>query len=361
MKGVALNPNTCLQFTDHLAPICVIMDIPLLVTDELYNQQVQQYYPELKTLLMEWLKFTPQYLIENFDVFFQSEPWERTSFYRNFESLEKKFNKVVRNVHCPHGFSDKIFWLEKCVYEDITLVYGENMLDQFREQGLEKKLNVYVRVGNYRFAYYKRHQPFFDALAEKEIFSQFSSKKPIILYAPTCQDPEKNSSFLFSDPLFQNLPSDYNLLVKLHPVLEETHSPQLYKAIGKYEKQGNIVFVKDFTLIYPILAKSDIYVGDMSSIGYDFLVFNRPMFFLNQLRRDSRKDRNTFLYKCGIEIFPEEYSKLYSIIDANLDSDRERFYEIRQNMYHYTFDPEVPFDRLRQNIIKSYSSPKKWV
>jgi hypothetical protein len=359
-KGVGLNPNTHGQLTDHLAPLCVIMDMPLLLTDEGHCQQVQELYPQIKTLLLNWEEVTPEYLISHFDVFFQSEPWDRHDFYAKFQFLENKYQKTVRNVHCPHGFSDKIFWLEKCAAEDITLIYGANMLDMLRDQGVFDQLNAYVRTGNYRYPYYRKHQVFFDQVIERKIFSRFVYQKPTILYAPTCNDLEHTTSFFNSNPIFEKLPSDYNLIIKLHPELEETDGPALYRTIGKYEKKGNIVFVKDFPLIYPILARSDIYIGDMSSIGYDFLAFNRPMFFLNQIKRNSKTDRNLFLYRCGVEVMPEQYENIYSILESNLSLDQERFSSIRSQVYQYTFGDEIPSEDLFRAIQGVYSSSKSW-
>lgn len=359
-KGVGLNPNTYIHLTDHLAPLCVIMDMPLLLTDEKHCDQVQAWYPGIKTLLVNWSDVTPDYLISHFDIFFQSEPWDRRDFYSKFKSLEEKYHKTVRNVHCPHGFSDKIFWLEKCVNEDISLIYGDNMLDLFREQGLFERLNAYVRTGNYRYLYYQQHQEFFDHLIEEKYLSQFTHKKPMILYAPTCADQEQTTSFFHSNPIFEKLPPHYNLIVKIHPTLEETNAPHLYRMMGKYQKNGRIIFIKDLSLVYPILAKSAIYIGDRSSIGYDFLIFNRPMFFLNQTKQDSKIDRNLFLYRCGTEIRPEDYEQIYSIIESTLPSDQADFSTIRSEVYRYTFGQEVPMRQLKEAIIASYSSPKKW-
>ncbi|WP_068471324.1 CDP-glycerol glycerophosphotransferase family protein [Candidatus Protochlamydia phocaeensis] len=359
-KGIGLNPNTYIHLTEHLAPICVAMDIPLLLTDERHDEEARRLYPGLKTLLINWEDVTPHYLIEHFDVFFQSEPWHRHDFYSKFKGLEEAYHKDVRNVHVPHGFSDKIFWLEKCVWEDITLIYGENMLDLFKELGIAQHLNATVRTGNYRYAYYRMHQAFFDQIAEERVWSRFAKKQPTILYAPTCHDQEHTTSFMQAQPLFEYLPSGYNLLVKIHPALEETDGPALYQMMGKYEKKDNVVFVQDFPLVYPLLSKADLYVGDMSSIGYDFLAFNRPMFFLNQRKRDAKTDRNLFLYRCGFEIKPEQYKDFYQIMDSQLPFDQERYAAIRSEVYRYTFGEELSFDQLKKAITQAYFSPKKW-
>lgn len=357
---IGLNPNNYSHLTEHLAPLCVIMDVPLLLTDEDYSRKVQSLYPRLKVLLVAWEEVTPRYLIENFEVCLQSEPWNRHDFYRTFDPLEEKYKKVMRCVHCPHGFSDKIFWLEKCVYEDITLVYGDNMLDLFKASGLYNHLNIAVRTGNYRYAYYKRHQAFFDHFVEEEVWKGFSSQQPTILYAPTCNQMDSSSSFLEADPLFELLPAHFNMIVKIHPALEETDPSSLYRMMGKYEKKNNIVFIKDLPLVYPLLARSDIYIGDMSSIGYDFLTFNRPMFFLNHTRSDPKTDRNLFLYRCGIEVKPEHYGEIYSIIATSVSSDQEKFSKVRKDVYDYTFGHPLADEEIRLGIKQACSSPKKY-
>jgi hypothetical protein len=357
-EAVALNPNTYSHFTEHLAPLCVIIGMPLLLTDETHAEDVKRWYPGIKTWLVPWQDFNPDYLVAHFDVFFLSELWNRNYFYAKFQALEKLYQKSVRTVHCPHGFSDKIFWLEQVALEDISLIYGDNMLDILKEQGMFEKLNAYVMCGNYRASYYRQHQSYYHQLIESEKLSHLNKKNRTILYAPTRQDQEENTSFMDADVIFANLPSDYNLIVKLHPALEEFDAPTLYQMMGKYEDQENILFIKDYPLVYPLLERADLYLGDMSSVGYDFLFFNRPMFFLNQNRRDSKSDRNAFLYRCGVEIMPEQYHKAYQIIEANLPYDQERYFQIRQDVYAYTFGQERSFADLKTDIIQAYSSNK---
>lgn len=236
-KTIALNPNSFIHLTEHLAPLSAIMGMPLLLTDENHEEIVKKYYPDVQTLLLNWQEVTPQYLIENYDVFFQSEPWPRKDFYRNYQKLEQYHQKQVRNVFCPHGFSDKLFWFEKCVWEDITLFYGQNMLDMLKSLEIEQNLNAAVRTGNYRFQFYKKHKTFYDKIADEEVFGKFAKKQPTILYAPTCNDQDNNTSFMDSDAIIGKLPDSYNLIIKIHPELEETNGPALYKMMGKYEKK----------------------------------------------------------------------------------------------------------------------------
>lgn len=359
-KGVGVNPSANTHYTDHLAPICTVMGIPLLFIDDLDYELGKKYYPGLNADKIDYDAFDPEYLIANYDVLFMSDLWDRKAFREKYFHLEMKYQKRLRNVHCPHGFSDKGFYLKKSANEDITLIYGQNMLDQLKYYQSFDNLNAYVISGNYRYTYYKKHKKFYDKLIQEEILSQFSEKRPTILYAPTWLDLEESTTFFdASKYIIDALPQKYNLIVKLHPRLELDDTVKYYQIVGRHQGKNNILFLKDFPLVYPLLAYSDIYIGDMSSVGYDFLAFNKPMFFLNKQKRDSKTDRGLYIFRCGTEVTPEQYPKLYQIIEENLPTDKERFEAIRNEVYTYTFGPEKPFPELKQEIIAAYNTPSK--
>ncbi|MBA3815848.1 MAG: CDP-glycerol glycerophosphotransferase family protein [Parachlamydiaceae bacterium] len=355
-KGVGLNPLSQIHYTDHLAVVCIIMGIPLLFLDEADYALGLKCYPELQADLQAYNQFNPEFLITNYDVLFMSDLWDKRTFHEKYGPLEKKHNKVLRHVHCPHGFSDKGFYLKKCANEDITLIYGQNMLDLLKHHGVFENLNQYVITGNYRLSYFNQHRAFYNELVSKEVFSRFAKKQPVILYAPTWMDLEDSTSFFeVYAYLLDNLPAEYNMIVKLHPRLELDDTALYYHIIGKYEQHPNIIFLKDFPLVYPLLAHSDIYIGDMSSVGYDFLTFNKPMFFLNQQKRDVKMDRGLYLFRCGTEIKPDAYPLIYRFLEANLPTDQERFSHIRKEVYDYTFGPERSFAEIKADIVKAYT------
>lgn len=356
-KGVGLNPASQIHYTDHLAVVCIIMDIPLLFLEEADYQMGMKYYPGLKAQLEEYQNVNPEYLIENYDVFFMSDLWDRRTFHEKYGPYEKRYNKVLRNVHCPHGFSDKGFYLQKCAMEDITLLYGQNMIDQLKHHGVFQNLNQYVITGNYRYTYFKEHRVFYDEIIQKEVLSHFEKKQKTILYAPTWLDLEESTSFFDAyEHILGKLPDDYNMIVKLHPRLELDDTVQYYRIVGQYEKKKNVLFLKDFSLVYPLLAHSDIYLGDMSSVGYDYLPFDKPMFFLNKQNRDAQNDRGLYLFRCGVEVSSQEYSSLYSIIEKNIETDKENFSAIRKEVYDYTFGSERAFSDIKKDVIAAYNT-----
>ncbi len=357
-KGVGLNPQSQIHYTDHLAVICILMDIPLLFIDELDYSLGVKYYPGLQALKREYDSFHPEFLIANFDVLFMSDLWDRHTFHERFGPLETKYKKTLRHVHVPHGYSDKAFYLKKCANEDITLIYGQNMLDMLKEQEVFDQLHRYVMSGNYRYTFFKQHRAFYDKIVQDEVLSHFDKSRPVILYAPTWMDLEDSTTFFSAyQHILEKLPSDYNMIVKLHPRLELDDTVQYYHIVGKYEHKPNILFLKDFPLVYPLLAHADLYLGDMSSVGYDYLPFNKPMFFLNKLKRDALHDRTSYLFRCGVSVLPDRFGQIYDIIAKNREGDAERFGSVRQEVYNYTFGPERRFADIKADIIAAYTLP----
>lgn len=335
------------------------MGIPLLFIDENDFELGQKYYPGLHAQSIDYDLLTPEYLIANYDVLYLSEQWDRHTFHEKFHLLELKYGKTLRHVHVPHGFSDKGFYLRKTANEDIPLLYGPHMLDMLKRYGVFSNLRSYVLSGNYRYTYYKMHAPFFDKIVQEEVTGRFSNPElPMLLYAPTWKDLEESTSFFDAcSSVIDHLPREFNLLVKLHPRLELDDPGLYYHLVGKYEKKPNVLFLKDFPLVYPLLAKAALYIGDMSSVGYDFLPFNRPMFFLNQQKRDSKIDPGLTLFQCGIEIHPDQYPQLHKIIEKELPEDQVRFGAVREQMNAYTFGEERAFADIKKDIVAAYNAP----
>lgn len=357
-KAAGINPQSQIHYIDHLAVVCIMMGIPLLFIDPNDYELGLKYYPGLKAEIVDFDEMTPEYLISKYDVLFMSDLWDRGTFHEKYKTLEMKYNKTLRHVHCPHGFSDKGFYLKKCAREDIALLYGQNMIDQLKHHNVFRELKSYVVTGNYRYTYFKQHRKFYDKIIQDEVLSRFVVKQPIILYAPTWMDVEESSTFFDAyESILGSLPNNYNMIVKLHPRLELDDTAKYYNIVGRFEKKPNVVFLKDFPLVYPLLAYTDIYLGDMSSIGYDFLPFNKPMFFLNKQRRDPKTDRGLYIFRCGVDIKPDAYPLLYKFIDVNLPDDKQRFESIRNEVYNYTFGQERPFNEIKKEIVAAYNLP----
>jgi CDP-glycerol glycerophosphotransferase (TagB/SpsB family) len=198
------------------------------------------------------------------------------------------------------------------------------MVEMLKELGIWSSLSSHTIVGNYRLAFYRKYQSFYDQLAEQEILSKFPSKNPTLLYAPTWRDADHSTSFFdYGKQIISQLPASWNLIIKLHPLLEQRDPAQFYFIAALAEQKPNALLIQEFPPVYPILSKADVYLGDFSSVGYDFLAFERPMFFLPTLSRGR-------LHSCGITIDPSR--NIYSQLQTT-----NHHAEIQQQLYRSAF------------------------
>ncbi len=252
------------HYIDHLAPFCALMDWPLVVWEDSIANAVRQFYPQVQ-LIHDSIVPPNVVACDN-------------------RALLKLYGITSgRMLWLPHGLSDKGWkssFFETLGEEDLLLVYGQRMRDVLAA----KKVTIpQLSVGNFRWKFYQQHREFYNKLMTE----RFGDRR-FILYAPTWEDSEKNST------LWDVLPKlEQNVLVKVHPNTQKRFMPELERAKGRVE------ILEDFPPIYPLLDRTDIYIGDMSSIGYDFLHFNKPMFFLC---REKTQDESTFLMRCGTQI-----------------------------------------------------------
>ena len=322
------------------------MDVPVVTDEEYLAQVIKKYYPQVKPLYIPQHAQILEFLVHEYDVLFVS-----SANYRKDLSplLEVIFRKKMQFWYCPHGNSDKP--MKQFGQQNLSLIYGNQMEDRLKNQEILPKLDAYVKTSNYRFPFYWKYQDFYDKLAQEEVFSGFKKKQTTILYAPTWQDLESSSSlFDVGLPLVEQLPDSYNLIVKLHPWLEH-HQPGYVNLIReKYQDRPNVVVLSLFPLVLPLLKRTDIYLGDFSSIGYDFLYFNRPMFFFDaEKRTDKEREASNFLHSCGIQIPESAYNNIYSFIKQNLDQ-QEEIKEKRSKLYRYTFGEDRDFDEIRKEL-----------
>jgi hypothetical protein len=316
---------------DHLAPFCSLMQIPLVLTDEELLQKARLYYPDLELLYWNCLE-APFEVVRSFDTLFYSTP--RCMFDEVFFIAEATLRKKMKTIWLPHGNSDKghaSFLMEGLKDEETILVYGPKMVDFLKTK---KVFRSTISIGNFRLEYYRRHKKFYDSLLQE------LPPMKTILYAPTWQDGENSSSFFQVAPaLIEQLPSDIFLLIKLHPNLEKTID--VLQFILQNETHPNIRFISGFTPVYPILERADLYLGDMSSVGYDFLSFNRPMFFFNPTSRDPA-DPGRYLHRCGQTLEPDQ------II---FNDEQSHLTQVRQETYAYTFGNQA-WDTVQQEILQ---------
>jgi teichoic acid glycerol-phosphate primase len=301
------------HYIDHLAPFCALHGWPLIVCEGAVGDLARRYYPGLEVIERPlWNLTLPKTVVA-------CDP-------RPLIESAIPGNPKINLLWLPHGNSDK-GW-NSPIFEPLrgetALVYGQKMIDFMKENQVCPRM---IRVGNFRERFFAQNRSFYDRLLANEIF--LPKARMTYLYAPTWNDAEGNGCFWEMFPILTaHLPDDCNLIVKIHPNTALQFAPEIERILGQYAKRTNLFFLTEFPPIYPLLSICDAYIGDMSSIGYDYLFWKRPMYFLK------KAVRSQFLYRCGIEIFPDQ---IPSIFEKNNNEDRKA---IQAKVYAYTFDPE---------------------
>ena len=343
--GLIYGPSS--HYVDHLAPLCAILEIPLVVTCENIAKQIKQFYPEVKPLLLNPIE-APTICIRSFETFFVCTP--KALFNETFFLTQLLEKKTVETIWCPHGNSDKghtVPYMEGLKEETLSLVYGEKMLDFLREKNAFSSLKRYAQTGNYRKAYYEKYRSFYDPLVEKLLFPALKEENTTVLYAPTWEDAENSSSFTLALPyLVENLPEGYNLIVKPHPNLLTEENKAL---LTQFTERQNVFLLEEFPPIYPLLTKTAIYIGDMSSIGYDFLSFTRPMLFITPTKKEIRQKLS--LFTCGHVIEHTQIESIYPLITKEAG---QKFAAEQQYLYGRTFAEKGSISALKEEIETLY-------
>ena len=314
LGGILLAPDT--HHLDHLAPLCSLLKIPLILSTQEQQRLATTYYPDLATRPLE----SAEAIVKQFDSLITSTP--RALFDQTFFFAQHLLGKEIETFWCPHGNSDKgrvSTFMEGLKEEGTALVYGPLMADFLKAKGITAQQ---ITIGNYRLAYFEKHRGFYKGLLPP------LQKTTTRLWAPTWNDEEKSSSFPWAlQPLLQNLPEKWQLIIKLHPHLYDQFTSKIAALKSQIEERPNIHLVEGFPPIYPLLEKVDLYVGDRSSIGYDYLAFDRPMVFFD------KPNPHLPLLSCGPTA---PFADPYPTIVEEL-SNKERYSEQRQRLYKQTF------------------------
>jgi len=350
VKKLALCTHTAYNLLDHLGPLAYALNMPLLVTEESNMRLIERYYPMIKAILVDVEKLSCEKLVDNYDMIFQSVFYD-VNLIQYFAEMK---NKKICFTWAPHGNSDKGYKepvLERILDQDIVLLYGDHMINRLKKQQLFDKIPPYILTGNYRLSFFQKFRNFYQKTINNEIFSKLNPQNPTILYAPTWNDVENLTSFFNqAKKVIENLPSHYNLIVKAHPLLAEK-DPAKYYASFPSRENDNVLMLEDFPPIYPLLANVDIYLGDFSSVGYDFLHFNKPMFFFKS--SDSIEEGFLYLHQAGITI-PNNCKDLYGFIDEKVTNWDPELSKKQRDIYNFAFGEPKDFKQLENEIDEAF-------
>ncbi len=346
------SPDTHL---DHLVPLAAEMQLPLILSDSHSLNLVHRYYPAMEATLLDPYDLSLSFIADSFDLIFQTGRFWAVQIVPQIELLTGKRLLVV---FCPHGNSDKKYSVDPnnyLVWQQIALLYGDHMRDLLKATGGYAKIAHPIFTGNFRYQFYRKHQLFYDQLFAKMLPSSFDPSLPILLYAPTWDDDENPSSFFdHTLPLIKEVTAEWNVIVKPHPFLKERHPAMAFYIQAECEQTERVFFLDDFPPIYPVLAKSDAYLGDYSSVGYDFLAFDRTMIFLNPGNLDPATCRGAHLHRCGVTASKLKQGEWLAFL-RRAHQESSRFASIRQATYRYAFGEERCPLALKKQILTAAS------
>jgi len=330
---------------DHLAPLCSLLNVPLIVNDEKIYALSKIFYPNLSVSLVNTFE-VGYYLLENAKLIISC--LAKSYLELIFFPYSDLFKKKVKTIWCPHGNSDKglkSIYFEALVNETCILVYGEKMLDVLKAKKITSPNMKVIKIGNYRKRYYEKHIFHYQNLVEKHLPSLKEDKKKY-LYAPTWEDDESNSSVpLFFEKVAKLLKISEILFIKLHPNTLKKEDLKLQKIIWELEENPQVHFIRDFPPIYPILDNISAYLGDFSSIGYDALSFKIPMGFLLP---SGKTVENSKLFSCGIT-FSSKISANNTYLEK-IFKNAKSFTSMQDELYQYNFSDN---ENLKEDLLQA--------
>lgn len=280
------------HFLDHLAPLAIFLDLPLLLPSFKDYELVLTYYPEAKVHFVRGEELVLEQLLKKYNMLLYST-FNRRAFEKEVGACK------LKTVFVPHGNSDKSAHIPLFQEEEKAFIYGARMRDFFQAE------KAFV-IGNYRKAYFEKKQ-YPSPL-------RFEKKQPTILYAPSLGS--------FHEEILE-VPEHFNLVIKLHPLFERERRGLL----ARLPRKPHIQILEDYPLVYPLLKEIDLYVGDISSVGYDFLAFNKPLVFIEG-------EGPLFSHRFGRVVTRQG---LWSGIEEALEKDTALYETERKEGYEYTF------------------------
>lgn len=155
-----------------------------------------------------------------------------------------------------------------------------------------------------------------------------------VLYAPTFRDDEVENPKLHMnvEKLREKLPKNIVILLRLHPHIS-----------GNLHFCGeSIIDVSKYSDLNEIMAVSDALITDYSSIFFDYIVFNRPIYFFADDIESFVEDGRGLYLDYGRELPGETFDdegRLSAQIEKDLSAENEKYRKKRERFMdaYYSF------------------------
>ena len=243
------------------------------------------------------------------------------TFLRDHERTDR-----TRAVQLFHGMSDKPFTYERDFSNYLLcLCAGRRQVERLL-------MNEHNRIMRWAIIGYPKfvHPPTLPRV--------FDNDKKTVIYCPTWRKQNISSLELFLDHpgIVAEISRACNLIVKPHPnIFNPDRQYYDQRLVDRLQGLPGIKLVRTGNVM-PWFEQADLFVGDISAAGYEWLYFDRPAVYLNprpgELRRSPDIASMTYLWRCGDVC--DDIRQLPSLIARNLRQDR--YQEIREAVLHYS-------------------------
>lgn len=243
------------------------------------------------------------------------------SFLRSEERSDR-----TQAIQIFHGMSDKPFTYERDFSNYLLcLCVGQRQVDRLLQTPCNRTMK-WKAIG-----YPKFDRP-------PTVAKLFENDKKTLIYCPTWRKENISSIEIFLDrpEVVEQLTQKYNLMVKPHPNIfnrdRQFYDPRI---VDRLQQLPGIKLIRSGNVM-PWFAQSDLFIGDISAAGYEWLYYNKPAIFLNPqpgiLKPSSDIGSMTYLWQCG-EVC-DDIGQLTQLVARNLQRDRHQ--SLRENLLHYS-------------------------
>jgi hypothetical protein len=242
-----------------------------------------------------------------------------------FDNVFRQLNVKTAWIFTSHGPENRGF--SHPHIKDYDLVFCASEEDARRVENLIGPLTNYQAFGYSKLDYLYYH-PNPDRQARKE--------RPTIIYNPHF-DKTQSSFYQSGLALLRALSNGnrYDILFMPHPDLSRKH-PRL---VQQAAQQPQVTLIDRPKINFDYFAEADLYITDVSSAAYEWLVFNRPVVFFNPQLLSAENGRLLHIWTCGPVV--NNIPDVLAAIDRSLQHP-EDYQGQRKDMLRLTFTPNPP-------------------
>jgi hypothetical protein len=268
-----------------------------------------------------------------------------TDFYHRYVKEARENNPYPKMILINHGTPGRGYAFKKDVTDfDFQLLIGQFQYKQFSDLNL---LSEYYKITGY---------PKIDAIISNSNRNLFNNDKPVVLYTPHFSPPHSSWHMFGLNVLdFFHNQNKYNLIFAPHiNLFQSNENSQNQEFLDKYKQNDNIIIDigSNESVNMTYVLNSDIYLGDVSSQVYEFLLKPRPCIFINAANVDYNHNFEFRFWQCGDVI--SDLKNLNKNLDLS-ETSHKSYKSIQEKITadnYYTEEGSSATERTAQAIIE---------